>query len=133
MPPFSFPPSPSPRVEPNSRPSTSHAPWRLSARVGYAYRKAKKELSEDYGEVLVHLTRALQELGELQRPTKEATLQENLDRARPEVQVLAGLLAALATPVKSKQDGGFVTPEKFTPYKNSPDEDWSPTPKCDLS
>ena len=71
---------------------------RCCNRLGYAWRKASQELSQQEMEVLEPLGRLLQVLGQHLRPAAGLSPSANLSRMRPELMGIGELLAGLAAP-----------------------------------
>ena len=70
----------------------------LSSRLGFAYRRAQKELGPEGSQLLAPVAQLLQSLGNELRPSERPAAFDNLERTRPEVTGLAALLQALASP-----------------------------------
>jgi hypothetical protein len=74
--------------------------WKLACRLGYAWRKAKKELFDceiaEMGEIVDGLGTILLRLGDALRPVAGVPAATNLRRGRADVEAAAGLLATMA-------------------------------------
>eukprot|EP00972_Heterocapsa_arctica_P086018 12675776-Heterocapsa_arctica.AAC.1 len=79
----------------------------LSARVGYAYRRARRDHHEGCEAALNLFAQGLCELGKEFRPSPRLAAVDNLARARGEIQQFTLLLAALARP--SDEDTRAIT------------------------
>ena len=86
----------------------------LAARVGYALRRAQREVKEPQLRTVFKCgDQLLLALGEVLQPRPSDTLQQNLARARPDAGTVIDLLANLAAPRSSQW------PTQTTPIKRS--------------
>jgi hypothetical protein len=74
--------------------------WKFACRMGFAWRRAKGELfdceDDEIGEVFDAVGLQLVKLGRILRPEAGRSAEANLKKSRPEVQIAASLLAAVA-------------------------------------
>jgi hypothetical protein len=84
----------------------SDGAWRFASRLGFAWRKAQSELFDcevhEMGEMVDELGVLVMRLGDALRPSPGLAAGANLKKSRPEVQVAAELLAAIAGAVPAE-------------------------------